>query len=347
MINKLIPSLVALASFAVGPFTHGSIIAFDPFSGTSSADDADPATGYYRAVVNTATGDMAGSNNASVSGGPILGFGLNDWSSSTTTYRAQLGNLDTASRLPAVLPAVLPAGRNDGAVRVLTYKTPGGGGSTAVRTLSRELDPFTAPSTYYMSAVTNIFTAAEPGVGGYFYIGFGSSAVASDGLFEGLQWGYRTNATNDGVDFVLRGRNADATAIEEVVIISNVAGYTAADTASASQFLALKVEVNPDGADTITYWLDPAYATEDPAGGVTVVSLNAFDSAASLTHFGAVTSLLRHSGGNDSTNRIGYFDSIALGTTYESVVIPEPRTYAAILGAFAFTLLYLRRRRGR
>ncbi len=338
--SSIIPAFVTSIVFgAVTSF--GSIIAFDPFSGTTSSDDAEPSTGYYLSNVDGGTGSLDSTTNLNASGGPIIGFGDHAWASSTTTYRVQLGNLDSDSRLPAVLPE----DRNDGGVRVLTFKGSTGGGSTAVRTLSRQLDPFTAPDTYYMSAVTNVFTDGNPGEGGYFYIGFGDDSVDSTGLFEGLQWGYRTNATNDGVDFVLRGRNAAADAIEEVVILENVPGFNLANTASESQFLALKVEVNPLGADTITYWLDPAYATEDPSGGVEVTTLNAFSSAAALTHFGAVTSLLRHSGGNSSTNRIGYFDSIALGSTYEAVVIPEPRVYALLLGLLAIGLTWLRRRR--
>ena len=309
-----------LATLLVGvfgaPAAMAGVIAFDPFSSTSSSDAAEPSEGFYFSNVNGAEGSLASDTNANAGGGPVIGFGDHPWTSSTSTFRVQLGNLDTDSREDALIPG----NRNDGGVRVLTFKGSGGGGSSAVRTLSRQLDPFTAPDTYYLSAVTNVFTAESPGEGGYFYIGFGDSAVDSTGLFEGLQWGYRTNATNDGVDFVLRGRNAAGSAVEEVVVLENVPGYDEADTRSASQFLVLKVEVNPHGADTITYWLDPEYGSDEPGGGAVLTNFNAFESVGNLTHFGAVTSLLRHSGGNSSTNRIGYFDSIALGDSYAAVV---------------------------
>jgi hypothetical protein len=320
----------------------GLVIASDPFASESSADLADPSAGIYRAVVDNSTGDMAGASNADVSGGPIIGFGVNNWSSSTSTYRSQLGNLDTASRVADNL-----GGTNNGAVRVLTFKGSTGAGSSSVRTLERQLDPFAASSTYYMAAATNIYTAAAPGSGGYFYLGFGDSAVDGTGLFEGIQWGYRTNAGNDGIDFVMRARNAAGDAIDEIVVLANVPGYNTADTGSDNQFLVVKVEVNPGGADTITYWLDPALSGEEPVGGITVTTLNAFDSGTSLTHFGAVTSLFVHAGGNNSTNRIGYFDSIALGTEYMDVVgVPEPATFALLAGGLALALI-LRRRRAR
>lgn len=329
-------TLAALLAAALLPASaSATLIAFDPFSSTTSSANADPATGYYLSNVDGTSGSLQAAGNLVTQGGPMVGFGQYDWYSraGTTTFRVQLPNLDTDLRLPAVIPD----DRNDGGVRVLNFKGSTGGASSSDRAIARQFNDFDPVGTYYMSAVANVWTAAAPGEGGYFYLGFGDSLIDSLNVFQGVQWGFRTNATNDGLDLVLRSANSDRTSIGETVLLSNVSMQT-------NYFVVVKAEIDTSGNDVLTAWVNPAYSTSDPVGGIVISNSNAFTGNDQLTHFGSLTSLLVHSGGNNSTNRIGYFDSIALGTTYAAVV-PEPAAYALLLGLAALGLTVARRRR--
>ncbi len=296
----LIPAAVA----------NAATIAFDPFD-SAGASGADPTNGIYRANVDTADGALGSDLNKDTKGGGIIGFGMYPWEQNSTTARSQNSGLETINRSPS-----------NGGVRVLNFK--GTGPSATHRAVSRQLDPYTPSDTYYMSAVFQLNTAASGHLpGAYLLAGFGDEAVATEEAmgtaapvpFQGLLSGFRANETGDRIDLVVRATtDADAGTVEDFILVQNVQQLH-------NYFVALKVEINESGADTITAWVNPppSMAGEEPSGGITF-SAEAFSSTAAITHFGLAQQGLLHTAGNNSINRVGYFDSPTLGTTYASIV---------------------------
>ncbi len=318
--TSLLTALLAAGFCATA--AHGSLIAFDPFHTTTSSEGADPANGLYFSNVNGANGALGSTENLNTSGGNIVGFGSQPWLDNVTTFRLQSSRLGTASRTEL----------DNGAVRVLNFRG-SGGPSTTFRTAHRDLDAYAPSQTYYMSSEMQLFTEASGHqANAFLMLGFGNDTItdssvmdaASSSLFEGLMWGFRANAAGDQIDLVARATTDAATnTISDFVLLENV-------PQQQTLFIAARVDVNESGEDTVTVWLDPDFSLTDPAGGITF-NAEAFSSTASITRFATLQQGLLHTGGAGSTNRVGYFDGIALGTTYASVV-PEPSTYALILG---------------
>jgi hypothetical protein len=329
-------TLSACCLFLATAPIHASLIAFDPFESTTSSAAADPLNGLYLSNVDGNSGSLDSANNQNVAGGEIVGFGSQPWTATHTTFRVQSARLVTDSREELA----------NGAVRVLAFRTSGGAASTVHRSVFRQLDAFTPSSTYFMSSAIQAFTAPTGNApGGYLLHGFGNSAItdaatmsgASVSTFEGLLWGFRANDNGNRLDLVIRATTDSATnTVSDFTILEGI-------TQQQTYFLVARVDVNPTGMDTVTVWLDPDFSLSQPAGGMSF-SVDAFSSPGSISHFGMGLGGLLHTGGNNSTNRVGYIDGIALGTTYASV-IPEPSTYALILGAGALGFLLVRRRR--
>lgn len=311
----------AFLLFAGAAVSHASLIAFDPFHSTSSEGGEDPANGLYYANPNTNDGSVASALNAGAIGGEIVGFGSHPWESSTTTFNVQVSSLDSPSRTPT-----LP-----GAIRVRNFR--GTGPSTSHRTASRQLDAYTPSSTYYMSSIIQPFTAdSGHAPNAFLMLGFGNSMITdsstftdtSSSLFEGVLWGFRANETGDQLDLVVRATtDAGTQTVSDFVLVSGV-------TQQQNYFVAVRLDVDESGADTLSVWLDPDFSLSEPVADF-VFSVDAMSSLASITHFGMAQNGLLHTGVSGSINRVGYIDAITLGTTYASVV-PEPSTYALLLG---------------
>jgi hypothetical protein len=339
MKTTLLAPISLAALLAAAAAAHGSVIAFDPFHTIGQQANADPANGLYYSNVDAASGSLATHTdtvkNAITAGGGIVGFGSQPWVASHTTFRLQASRLVTQSRTELA----------DGAVRILNFKGSNTLPNNDHRFASRQLDPYTPSSTYYMSSALMAFTAATDNTpGGYLLNGFGNSAITdsstvlatSASLFEGLMWGFRANETGDRIDLVVRATTDAANrAVSDFVILEGV-------TQQQTYFLVARVDIDPTGADTITVWLDPDFSLSQPDGGITFTA-EAFSSTSAITHYGIVQSGLRHTGSNNASNRVGYIDGIALGTTWVAVV-PEPSTYALLLCAAALGLLVARRR---
>jgi hypothetical protein len=351
--------LLLSACFSASAF--GSVLLFDSF--LADLDAAYPDQGVYRGTTasagNAALGDPAFAN-LSQAGGPIIGFTASaPWTAVSTYHRVHTGSLINPSRVANDL---------NGSVLTLNFW---GGSRNQLRAVLREIPDLTPSSTYYMgstmavrwtTASGNTEVSSGDGIG-WLYNGFGDALIARDGLvevatypvlpaasqdpeiFQGLQWGFRVNDTNDSFDLVLRGRNPEKDAIIEHVMLSSDQVFNFGADAANTYFVGLKVNINPNGIDEVTYWVNPDFSLTEPAGGTTVYLFDAFDSENSITHFGALTRGIR-SQNTASTGVSGRYDDIALGTTWEAIVIPEPGTYALWGGLSALGLCLLIRRRG-
>jgi hypothetical protein len=250
-----------------------------------------------------------------------------------------------------------------GRIELIGVTRPDPAGQDLTRFVNRGLADTTSP-VLYMGGLVNrgsgLGAQDQPAVvnpGSFALMGF-TNAITTGGLLQGtaggegnmfgLTWGFAGNNAGD-YDLVIRHRRREVVGTNDViqpfndVLISNAA----ADT---TYLVLLKFELNniadtsaTFGNDTITYWV----GSND--GGFNA-STEALASATALAH-GTLSSF----GFNTASDvqrvlfaqylyeaQNAFFDAPRIGTSWESIVVPEPGAAMMLLGLGA---LMIRRRR--
>ena len=110
---------------------------------------------------------------------------------------------------------------------------------------------------------------------------------------------------------------------------TNIAGANAGGT----RLVVGKIDFNPAGSSTLSVSVDPD-SRDEPA---------VWDQTASRTlNITDIDTLWIRKGGSGNPDN---FDYILMGSTYDAVVIPEPKAWAFVFGAVAMLCLFIRRRR--
>lgn len=309
-LHRYVGILVLLVTMLPGTQTsQAAVIAYDPFlSGAVGADPAtnhvfnDPSNGIYGDPNGNFNNTNIGFNNVAVSGGPIVGFGSDDWSTNTGFFRSDIDDglthpgLNQQDYSPAI----------DGGIHHSGSST-----QTFIRDLKRDIDPFAASETYYMSGLFNVpTTALNAGEVLSGWIGdqnFDSEMNAIDSKmteFQGVFFGVKGNGSS--FDLITRNRTTSGSTPVDNVLATNI-------TEGETQLMVLKVEVNVNGAlDQITAWINPAQSQLDPGGFAASYQADIFDSADQLSQLW-ITSETPLPG----TTR---FDEPRLATTYAEAV---------------------------
>lgn len=117
--------------------------------------------------------------------------------------------------------------------------------------------------------------------------------------------------------------------------VAKTAAATSGVTASSVNLYIVKFDLSATAAsDTVTVWVNPTLGAGDPSsGGITLTSQDITFDRLSLSDYSAGAAT---------------WDEIRFGTTFADVTtsaIPEPATYAAVVGAATLGLVIIRRRR--
>lgn len=322
------PRLAAVAAlFVLGGMASASyadVIAADHFL---TGNPADTANGEYsvtqirRSQVNGAGQDPT-----------IAGF-TGAWTGNVTS-----GSLAVAQWTVESAPTGSP----------VTYQQGGRarfGGASAVnalqRRVQRELSPYTASDTYYMSFITQIATGDLAGADGFVGIGFTNSDasvaqadanIVGGSALRGLLIGA---ASSDGLvtDFVVRHVGSSGS-VQNDVIAADIASVEPTQTIVKIEFN--DDPLNPSGNSKLSIWHNPVNWGSESAATLSGAPLEfrtfALGSNADITHM-TLTGL--------NYSRAASFDEPILGTAWADV-IPEPAT-AGVLAVMGLALAGRRR----
>ena len=219
------------------------------------------------------------------------------------------------------------------------------GGSSAVnalqRRVQRELSPYTASDTYYMSYITQIATGDLAGADGFVGIGFTNSDasvsqadanIVGGSALRGLLIGA---ASSDGLttDFVVRHVGSSGS-VQNDLIAASIDNIIPTHTIVKIEFN--DDPLNPNGNSKISIWHNPVNWWSESAATLSGVPLEfrtfALGSNADITHM-TLTGL--------NYSKAASFDEPILGTAWEDV-IPEPAT-AGVLAVMGLGLAGRRR----
>ena len=307
--------------------TDAALIATDHFL---TGNPADPAAGEYSVTyIRRSNASGAGQNPT------IAGF-TGQWVGNVTS-----GTTMTVAQWKAESGAIggFSVPYQDGG-RAKFYGS--SGVNSLQRRVQRELSPYTASNTYYMSLITQIATGDLAGADGFVGIGFTNaqaSAALTDASIVGgsdLRGVLIGAASSDGLttDFVVRHVGSSG-AVQNDVITSNVGSIEVTHT-------ILKIEFNDDpgnllGNSKLTIWQNPADYSSELAASASVTPLVlrtfALGTNADITH-------LMMTGLNYA--KAASFDEPRLATTWGDAV-PEPAT-AGLLAAMGLGMLARRQR---
>jgi hypothetical protein len=220
------------------------------------------------------------------------------------------------------------------------------GGSSAVnalqRRVQRELSPYTASDTYYMSFITQIATGDLAGADGFAGIGFTNSDasvtqadanIVGGSALRGLLIGA---ASSDGLvtDFVVRHVGSSGS-VQNDLIAANIDNIIPTHTIVKIEFN--DDPLNPNGNSKISIWHNPVNWWSEAAATLSSAPLEfrtfALGSNADITHM-TLTGL--------NYSKAASFDEPILGTAWEDV-IPEPAT-AGVLAVMGLSLAGRRRK---
>jgi len=286
-----------------------SLIAADPF-----LTGANPSAGEYSDPTVSPPSILAGPSPQN----PDV-FGFEDaWNNGTTvtgTWQVQNGSLGPSS---------------GGSV----FYTGFGGG---IRRVYREIVDFNAsPQTFYMGGLARLDEATDDT--GLNVTGFvNKQDVLSDSEFftsssdtqmQGLQWGFEGQG-NGTIDLVVRfrQRNTAGTSIRqrtETLVADVAVGETFQIVAKIEGLNVVTGDIR--GNDAITVWVDPNGNTESSAGAPTLTSVGfPLFTSNSVKHMVFASDEF----GNGVT-----YDENRFGTTFQSVMIPEPSS-CLVFGSLA------------
>lgn len=169
---------------------------------------------------------------------------------------------------------------------------------------------------------------------GNLYLSF-MMTVPTAGSFSALELHDNVNADpNRRFEIRWNGSEFEARAATDATPGTDSAGDASQNLGSSAgaNFFVVKFQFNAGASnDIITVWRNPQLGVTDAPGGFTLT--NVFDSQfteLSIANFGG--GLVR-------------FDEFRLGTTWAAVAIPEPSTYALIIGGSLLLGYIVRRRR--
>jgi len=303
--------LTAFASLGLFVFglaeTQGALIAHDAFLTGGSQ--------HYNATDIT-------TQNPTVQG---FSGAWKDGNTATATWAVQLPGLDSPAQ----------GAEAGGRAR---YSNFGG-----TRLVYRSLDSYPTAGTYYMSGLARLDEENDVtgmNVTGFIQeskltdviIGGGGTSEQKDARFfdtnqakdiEGLMWGFKDDDNDGNLDLILRHRydpdpttgNQGQQMLEDVLVSDVALGET--------HLIVAKVEMNvfgtiTTGNDRVSVWIDPMSGSEAGAGAPDYTFV---DFALSAPDH--ITAMIFANG--NLGNQVSY-DENRFGTTWESVVVPEPAT---------------------
>lgn len=185
------------------------------------------------------------------------------------------------------------------------------------------INPIPGGSTFFFSFLVNHNSGDN-----FLWLAFGNSAVDDNGIVSALL----QNQNIDGAPQPrLRSRVRDTAGGQTAN--GGTAAYDMGN--NITRLIVGKVDFGGLDANTsITLWLDPTSLTE--AGNAASTHINAGRNMG----VAELNTLWIRKGGNDGN---AFVDQIMIGDSWEAVVVPEPSTYAALLGLLALGFVAWRR----
>lgn len=281
----VVGSLVTCVFFSFSTTVKAQLIAADSFDAATYNDPIFP--GDVRFDESGADGD----------GMPVVSPGWNDdGDGDPAKWNLGTGNLQWDSGGTLNNGAITYDDDSTGKGKFIGV--PAGGFGVGFRAGDRNLDPYQAADTYYMSMLLNTGGLLSDGSGakqhamiGFTNNGWGVESFTNDPAATlnpfGLMVGFHgedadSNPAAAGqVDLVVRARQADVAnpILTDTVLL---AGDTEDDLSNNTFHVVLKLEVNVDDSplDRVTYWVNPGDLTSEGTAETTSAATGSFDTLA-------------------------------------------------------------------
>jgi len=313
-------SLSLLGILAASSYASATVFLFDSFATAASSD---PANGIYQ--VNQALSAVA--NRAIVDGSTV------GWSDENSNFYWTTSGTGLAVTTGAGLSSNSVAS-SGGAV---SFR---GNTTTDDRMMYRRFEPYTGPTSTYFTASLNTNFIDDDATSLVAFTNSGDAARGTNiltnggtGFYNGVAMGFVGNGIG-GMDLVLRYRTANTSVYADEVLVSGIAADTTYTVMGRIDWESSTENLRED----FTVWVNPSSVTEPSASeGITLTGF-----LGTSTDINSVYLLQKNFGSNLEQTVI--MDEIRMGSSWESLnAIPEPSSYAMLLGLGAFILIGSRR----
>jgi hypothetical protein len=309
-------SLSLLGILAASSYASATVFLSDSFV-TLPAGTENKNAGEYRL-----NNGLTSTSNQDVAGGSIIGF------SAANPWGGNSGNPRTVD-LGLSSPSLVGSG---GSVEFRGFN------DTTNRYVYRNISSYTDPGTIYFTGTLQASLLDDNAIS---LIGFQDSASAtranamlnnSGDFYTGLAFGFKGDG-DGGMDLIVRYRDGDLNFVDSILLAGVSAGvsYTVVGRIDWNDPLSLGSTRDP-----FSIWVNPQSITES---GADFSALGFLGDPGDL----GVVYLMQRSFGTGLSDAV-YKDEIRIGSSWESLnVIPEPSSYAMLLGLAAFILIGSRR----